>query len=191
MALSGYKYYPSIWSGLSYSRWVSVTRLQPLGNVRSFSPTDNCDCLDFKLPRNTPHRWQERENIEDDLPVSCRPRHNCALNISYVGWCVLFYMFVRLYGCRCSLWLRVYNVCVCQRLSLNAACGSYIAIVKTRQGALLPLCLPGADFHPRWAGRLDWLLGWHSLDDLGRKEARHTAIHGHIMHTENRKAVVV
>lgn len=44
-----------------YSHWVLVTLAQPLGNVRSFSPTDNCDCLDFDLPRNTPHRWRERE----------------------------------------------------------------------------------------------------------------------------------
>lgn len=73
----------------------------------------------------------------------------------------------------------------------RAACGSYIGIVRTRQGALFPLCLPGAAFHPRWAGRQAGRLGWHSLDDLGRKEGRHTAIHGHIMHMGNRKALVV
>lgn len=35
------------------------------------------------------------------------------------------------------------------------------------------------------ASKLSWLLGWHSLDDLGRKEGRRTAIHGHIMHMGN------
>ena len=43
-----------------------------------------------------------------------------------------------------------------QRVHLSAthaACGSYIGIVRTQQGALFALCLPGAAFHPRWAGR--------------------------------------
>lgn len=34
---------------------------QPLGKLRSFSPTDNCDCLDSNLPRNASHRWRERD----------------------------------------------------------------------------------------------------------------------------------
>lgn len=60
----------------------------------------------------------------------------------------------------------------------------------TRQGALFPSCLPGADFHPRWAGgRLGSLLVWHSLDDLSGGDGRHTAIHGHI--TGNSKAVLL
>ena len=41
------------------------------------------------------------------------------------------------------------------------------------------------------AGGLGWLLVWHSLDDLGREEGRHTAIHGHIIHTGNKKTVLV
>lgn len=48
----------------------------------------------------------------------------------------------------------------------HAACGSFTGIVRTRQGALFPLCLPGAAFHPRrtrqagsvgcWVG-IDWM----------------------------------
>lgn len=34
---------------------------QPLGKLRSFSPTDNCDCLDSNLPRIASHRWPESE----------------------------------------------------------------------------------------------------------------------------------
>ncbi len=134
-----------------YSRCVSVTQVPPLGNVRSFSPTDNCDCLDSDLPRNASHRWREREHggwmMEIDFTVSYRPQHNRALNISSVGWCVLVDMFVGLYECECTLWTRV---CLS---ATHAACGSYTGIVRTRQGALFPLCLPGAAFHPRWAGR--------------------------------------
>lgn len=79
----------------------------------------------------------------------------------------------------------------CASLSgAQAARGSYRGIVGTRQGALFPLCLPGADFHPRWAGgRLHSLLVWHLLDDLGGRDGRHTAIHGHV--TGNRKAVLL
>lgn len=33
--------------------------------------------------------------------------------------------------------VRIRSVCL-------SACGSYIGIMKTRQGALFPLCLPGA-----------------------------------------------
>lgn len=86
-------------------------------------------------------------------------------------------------GCKCM-------ACVCLSTT-QAACGSYIGIVRTQQGALFPLCLPGAAFHPRQADRLGWLLAWHSLDDLGRKEGRHRAIHGHIVHMANRKAALV
>lgn len=100
-------------------------------------------------------------------------------------------------GLMCSLW----HVCgphtsvntshVCVRLSVNqAACRSYTGIVRTRRGALFPLCLPGAAFHPQWAGRLGWLLVWHSADDLGREEGRHTAIHSHITHMGIRKAML-
>lgn len=39
----------------------SSVMAQPLGKSRSFSPTDNCDCLDSNLPRNASHRWRERE----------------------------------------------------------------------------------------------------------------------------------
>lgn len=49
-----------------------------------------------------------------------------------------------------------------QRVCLSAthaACGSYTGIVRTRRGALFPLCLPGAAFHPRWAGRQARSLG--------------------------------
>lgn len=48
--------------------------------------------------------------------------------------------------------------CVCARLSAtHAACGSYVGIVRTRQGALLHLCLPGAAFHPRREGERERL----------------------------------
>lgn len=82
-----------LWSGLrsrhlsnkqpAYTRCLPVTLLQPLGNARSFSPTDNCDCLDFDLPRNAPHRWRERENTEVDFSVSLSegPGNKRALNI--------------------------------------------------------------------------------------------------------------
>lgn len=39
----------------------SLVSAQPLGKLRSFSPTDNCDCLDSNLPRNASHRWRKRE----------------------------------------------------------------------------------------------------------------------------------
>lgn len=67
----------------AYTRCLPVTLLQPLGNARSFSPTDNCDCLDFDLPRNAPHRWRERENTEVDFSVSLSegPGNKRALNI--------------------------------------------------------------------------------------------------------------
>lgn len=110
------------WLKHSYSRRVSVTLVvQPLGNVRSFSPTDNCDCLDPDLPRNASHRWRERENTEVgwwrvDFAISYRPRHNRALNISSVGWCVLGDMFVGLHECECILRVRVSSECVSQRI---------------------------------------------------------------------------
>lgn len=54
-----------------------------------------------------------------------------------------------------------------------------------------PLCLPGADFHPRWAGRFGWLLVWHSLDDLGRKGGKaHRHPWSHFAQARNRKAVL-
>lgn len=82
-----------------------------------------------------------------------------------------------------------YGACV-SLSGAQTARGSYRSIVRTRQGALFPLLLPGADFHPRWAGgRLDSLLVWHSLDDLGGMDGRHAAIHGHI--TGNRRAVLL
>lgn len=126
--------------------------------------------------------------------------------MDYGGWfhCLLqastyFHAKYFLSGLMCSCWhvcgptwVRMHLMSAsiqCVYLSATqTARGSYIGIVRTRQGALFPLCLPGAAFHPRWAGRLGWLLVWHSLDELGRKEGRHTAIHGHIMHTGSRRA---
>lgn len=59
-------------------------------------------------------------------------------------------------------------------------------------GSSAPLLFARSSFPPtvgRQACWLGWLLGWHSVDDLGRKEGRHTAIHGNIMHIGNRKAL--
>lgn len=100
-------------------------------------------------------------------------------------------MFVCISDCRCSpvsvSLLRVYLS------ATHAACGNYIGIVKTLQEALLPFVFARSRFPPT-AGRqgwLGWLLGWHSLDDLGRQEGRHTAIHSYIMYIKNRKAELV
>lgn len=67
------------------------------------------------------HRWRERENTEVgwwrvDFAISYRPRHNRALNISSVGWCVLGDMFVGLHECECILRVRVSSECVSQRI---------------------------------------------------------------------------
>lgn len=179
----------------------SAVMPQPLGKLRSFSPTDNCHCLDSNLPRNASHRWRERERQrngarereiggwirQDDS--SFWPFQPGILKISSVGWCVPSDMLLAPPECKYTPPGGGYGA----RVSLSAAQtarGSYRSIVRTRQGALFPLLLPGADFHPRWAGgRLDSLLVWHSLDDLGGMDGRHTAIHGHI--TGNRKAVLL
>ena len=61
-------------------------------------------------------------------------------------------------------------------------------------GSSVPFVFARSSFPPtvgRQLGGLVWLLVWHSLDDLGRKERRNTAIHGHIMLMGNRNAIVV
>lgn len=55
-------------------------------------------------------------------------------------------------------------------------------------GSSAPLVFARSSFPPT-VGRQACRLGWHSLDHLGRKEGRHTAIHGNIMHMGNRKAL--
>lgn len=90
--------------------------VQPLGNDGSFSPTDNCDCLNSNLPRNASHRWREREHrgwiIEVDFTASYGPLHLLVLNISSVGRFVLGDMFVGLHECQRIWWVQVYGVCV-------------------------------------------------------------------------------
>lgn len=94
------------------------------------------------------------------------------------------------------VWMHPMSVSM-QHVCLSAtytACGSYTRLCEDSAGSSVSLVFARSSFPPtvgRQAGRLGWLWGWHSLDDLGRKEGRHTAIHGHIMHMKNRKALVV
>lgn len=123
---------------------------------------------------------------QDDF--SSRPFQTGVLKISSVGWCVSSDMLLAPRERKYTWWVRVWHVCVPVRGSDGPR--KLQKLVGTRQGALYPLCLPGADFHPRWAGgRLNSLLVWHSLDDLGGMDGRHTAIHGAV--TGNRKAVLL
>lgn len=171
----------------------SSAKPRPLGELRSFSPTDNCDCLDSNLPRNASHRWRERDKETERERERGRKEvgldgMTCLAGFPKMGRCALSDTLVAPRGCKHTPHDCVVCVCVCVCQRLRQPEEATEPLWGTLQGAVFPSRSPGADFHPRWAGRrLRSLLVWHSLEDLGGRDGRHTAIHGHV--TGNRKAV--
>lgn len=75
-----------------------------------------------------------------------------------------------------SAWM--HGAGVCQRL-LQPAEATQALWALGGELCSLCVCQEQLSTHSGQAGRLGWLLVWHSLDDLGRAEGRHTAIHGY------------
>lgn len=130
---------------------------QPLGKLRSFSPTDNCHCLDSDLPRNASHRWRERERQRDGgrereiggwirQDDSSWPFQPGFLKISSVGWCVSSDMLLAPPECKYTSRGRVWRVCVPVRGSdgprtLQKHC-------KDSAGSSLPFAFARSRFPP-------------------------------------------